>query len=381
MMTKKTLTTNGMTLPNALYTLLNLVGVGITLYLTKHYFDLHFPTNAFNSPSAICDISSFFNCDAATFSPIAAILGVPLSIMGLLLHLLFLGSNLFPTENTERLNKTLSLINVIGCVVLFIYSLVVLKSLCPLCSVYYLISLFIFLLLLKKSELPFSVPPKTAGVYLVIAVATFGLTRFQTVQRVKTQEKLADQIIKQFNDLPDLGKPSYLSPLLMTKGQSIETAPIWIVEFSDFQCPFCGRIAEQMAKIKKKYQGKVAIYYYPYPLDNDCNPKIERSFHPYACKAARLASCDIEKFPTIHDQIFKDQASINDDLLAKIEANNGLALCEKNEAGKEIIAKSMEVAESYKIKSTPTLIINGKKIEGSLPTIQYFKLFDSILNK
>lgn len=381
MANKKTLTTNGLTLPNAFFILLNLVGLGVTLYLTKQYFNAHFPSNAFAADSSMCDISSFFNCDSATFSSISSIAGIPLSIMGLLIHLLFLGSNFFPTENTERLNKTIAYINIIACLALFIYSLVVLKSLCPFCTFYYIISFFIFLLFFTKSSLSPTIPPKTSLIYFLIATLVFGLTRFQTQQKLNTQEKLAGQIIEQFKNLPDLGKPSFISPLSMTKGQTIENSPIWIVEFSDFQCPFCQKISKQLEKIKKRYEGKIAVLYYPYPLDNDCNPKIERSFHPHACKAARLASCSPEKFPQIHDDIFDNQASINKDFLNELEKKSGLAFCDKNQEAVEIVKKSMEVAENYKIKSTPTLIINGKKIEGSIPTIQYFKLLDSLLQK
>lgn len=379
---KKTLTTKGITIPHALFLLLNFVGIGVTIYLTKHYFDVHFPANAGIMANSACDISSFFNCDAATFSPIAAIAGVPLGIFGLLISLIFIGGSLFPSEKMESTNKFLALLNALGCLLLLAYSLIVLKSLCPFCSAYYITSFIIFYLFWKKSSLPYSPSLKVLTGYLVFAAIVVVISNNIVSARVEKQEALSAQIIKQFEELPDLGKPEFVSPFAMNKPhKNIDEAPIWIVEFSDFQCPFCGRVAAQMEKIKRRYKESVNIYYYPYPLDNACNPEIKRAFHSHACRAARLAMCSTDHFNAIHDKIFENQASIGDELLSDIAKKYSLSNCDQNEIANNTLEKSFEMAKKYKVKSTPTMIINGKKIEGGLPTIQFYRLFDHILRK
>lgn len=86
-----------------------------------------------------------------------------------------------------------------------------------------------------------------------------------------------------------------------------DQAPVTIIEFSDYQCPFCGRFAQQtLPQIKKEYvsTGKVKWYFRDFPLS---------SIHPNAQKAAEAARCanDQKAFWKYHDQIYSNQNSLN----------------------------------------------------------------------
>ena len=85
-------------------------------------------------------------------------------------------------------------------------------------------------------------------------------------------------------------------------------APVEIIEFSDFQCPFCGRVAPTLKQIVAEYGDDVSIVYRDFPLD---------SIHPFATPAAIAAECvreqgDDEAFFEYHDKIFEGQAQLSD---------------------------------------------------------------------
>src|SRR5690606_33581738 len=102
---------------------------------------------------------------------------------------------------------------------------------------------------------------------------------------------------QQFETLKDMGTPSYESPYKIHMAtENFADAPVRISVFSDFQCPFCKLVSEQIPDLARGYEDKVNIQYLFYPLDNACNPELKREMHRFACKAAYLAACDKEKF-------------------------------------------------------------------------------------
>jgi len=98
----------------------------------RHFFLANYPKTIF--AGSFCDISAFLNCDSSAFSPISQIAGVPLGYFGLILGAIFALGALFPSERFERTNKSLSLLNFLGVIALLSYSILILKSLCLLCS-------------------------------------------------------------------------------------------------------------------------------------------------------------------------------------------------------------------------------------------------------
>lgn len=377
---KKSLTLNGMTGLNFLFIMNAAAMIGVSLYLTTHYYDTLFPTQL-GAAGSICNLSNFFNCDAATYSKLSNIAGVPIAFFGMIIGLLFIFSALMPSEAMEKTANAFSKYNFIGCIALFIFSLVALGSLCPFCTVYYVLSGIAFFLL-RKGGLNTWIPDfKVTGVWGGIALVGAFLMFQHTSGKEDLRSKLNTSIVKQFNNMSSVGDPVPESPYkIHMSTATFAEAPIRITVFSDFECPFCKVVAEQMPALIRRYPGKINIQYLFFPLDAKCNSNVKGRFHEYACDAAYLAACNEKKFAEVHDDIFANQDKLKSGALVDLAKKHGGENCIADEANKNKVIAAINGATQFNIKSTPTIILNGKKIEGTIPNGQFFAIFDDILS-
>lgn len=368
------------TLVHALVVTLGIAIIATTVYLTNHYFAVKFPEGLTGS-ATLCDISSFFNCDAATHSPISNIAGVPISIFGTLIGILLLLGYLFNSPSYESTMNFILSVNLIGCVVLFIYSLVALGTLCPMCTLYYLLSFGAFFVFNRNAHSirPTVIPLVSIGV--VFAAVSVG-TYFYVDGKNQKSNALASSLIQQFDSLADLGVPEKGSEYHLAKAtDDFKAAPIYITKFSDFQCPACKAMSEQLHKAMRQYQGQINIQYIFYPLDPACNPSMERPLHPMACKAAYLSACLPEKFAEVEAAIFANQDGLSDSWLEDYAKRENVLDCYKSEDTKAKVTEYISRAAPFNIRSTPTVILNGVKIEGVLPYNQLKILMDELVSR
>lgn len=157
-----------------------------------------------------------------------------------------------------------------------------------------------------------------------------------------------------------------------------EKAPVTVVEFSDFQCPFCARAAETVSELKKKYGDKVRIAFRHFPLP----------MHKDARGAAEASLCVNDqgggKFWKYHDILFKNQDKLDAANLAKFAKEAGADEKKFKECvdGKKFAAavqKDMEYGEKVGVKSTPTFFINGQLLSGALPIESFSETVDEEL--
>ncbi|MFH0874846.1 MAG: DsbA family protein [archaeon] len=160
-----------------------------------------------------------------------------------------------------------------------------------------------------------------------------------------------------------------------------KNAPVTIVEWSDFECPYCARFYQQtFGQIEKEYieTGKVKFIYRDFPL----------GFHVNAQKAAEAAECAGEqgKFWEMHDKLFEQGVSGGIDSFKQFAKDIGLDASKFNEcidSGKMAseIAKDTQDGQAAGITGTPGFVINGKLVVGAQPFENFKQIIDEGLAK
>ena len=154
-------------------------------------------------------------------------------------------------------------------------------------------------------------------------------------------------------------------------------APITIVEFSDFQCPFCSKVTGTLKQVEDKYGDKLRVVFRDFPLS---------SIHKDAAKAAEAAQCANEqgKFWEMHDKMFANQSKLAVDSLKQNATELGLNADSFNQcldSGKFAAAVQKDVDEgmSYGVNSTPAFFINGRMLTGAQPLESFTNVIDEEL--
>ncbi len=157
-------------------------------------------------------------------------------------------------------------------------------------------------------------------------------------------------------------------------------APVTLIEYSDFQCPFCSRIFPTLQQVVKEYGNKVRFVYRHFPLT---------SIHPYAQKAAEASECAAEqgKFWQFHDLVFSNQEQLNLEQLKTWGKQLGLNTSKYNDcidSGKyaKRVQTDMQEGEQKGVSGTPATFINGQLVSGALPFESFKQIIDqAIANK
>lgn len=229
-----------------------------------------------------------------------------------------------------------------------------------------------------KQSPSFTPAPGVLVVFAVIFLAVGFLAKMNVTKKTENMVAVSNDLIKQYYGLPNLGAPSVVSEF---KIATASDAPIKMQIFSDFECPACRALSEMMPQILLRYGGKIDIQYFFYPLDSACNPSMERGMHQSACKAAYYSVCKpVADFGIVHDEIFHNQNRIADFLSEKIKADK-LEACVADPKTKEKVQSIIAAATPFNIRSTPSFLLNGVKIEGVLPADQLFAIMDEILKR
>jgi protein-disulfide isomerase len=161
--------------------------------------------------------------------------------------------------------------------------------------------------------------------------------------------------------------------------QGPKDAPVTIIEFSDFQCPFCGRVVATLKEVVRLYPQQVRLAFRDFPIV---------SLHPKASKAAEAARCAGEKgkFWEYHDLLFEAQAQATTADFKrfaeqlKLDANS-FATC--LDSGRYAAAVASDVQEGTRlgITGTPTFFINGRLVVGALPLETFQGLIERELRR
>jgi protein-disulfide isomerase len=158
------------------------------------------------------------------------------------------------------------------------------------------------------------------------------------------------------------------------KGGSAETAKVHIIEFSDFQCPFCGRVNPTLAQIKDTYGDAVRVTFLhnPLPFHKDAQP----------AAVAATAAGKQGKFYEMHDKLFENQRALKPEDLEKYATEIGLNMEQfKKDMADPEIAKFVEnnrlISNAVGATGTPAFFINGVSLKGAQPFEKFKEVIDA----
>jgi protein-disulfide isomerase len=154
-------------------------------------------------------------------------------------------------------------------------------------------------------------------------------------------------------------------------------APVTIVEFSDFECPFCKQTRPTLKQLLERYPGKVRLAYRDFPLD---------SIHPQARRAAEAARCahDQGKFWEYHDVLFTQSPQLALEDLRRYAGQVGLDVtkfdgCLAAGVHKAAVQRDLDEGNRLGVTGTPAFFINGRTLTGAQPLEAFARLIDQEL--
>lgn len=217
-------------------------------------------------------------------------------------------------------------------------------------------------------------------IFVFSAIAgTFGLLVYKNIQAIRSGNlDISGELTKN----PDAQAAAVnFANVVTTDDPSLGTdnAKVTIVEFSDFQCPFCQEAFPIVREIMNKYEGSVKFIYRDFPVS---------SLHADAELAAEAGGCvaeqNLAKFWGFHDQLFINQADLSQAALTRYASNVGVDT-DKFTACLNEHRYADEVASDYKdgvaagVTGTPTFFINGRRVPGVIPLDIFKSVIDRLL--
>jgi protein-disulfide isomerase len=154
-------------------------------------------------------------------------------------------------------------------------------------------------------------------------------------------------------------------------------APVTVVEFSDFECPFCKQTQPTLKQLFERYPGKVRLAYRDFPLD---------SIHPQARRAAEAARCahDQGKFWEYHDVLFTESPRLALEDLRRYAGQAGVDVtkfdsCLAAGTHKAAVQRDLDEGNRLGVTGTPAFFINGRALTGAQPLEAFARLIEQEL--
>jgi protein-disulfide isomerase/uncharacterized membrane protein len=312
--------------------------------------------------ASFCTLNSYWNCDRASMSALGSIGTFPVGLFGAA-WFWTIGILAFGATRLKKFYKPLLVSGLMVAASLGIYLFWFLKTGCLVCY-------FTYFCILMASFFGWRNPRDWMTEKLTLslifggiaALMIFGLSNSYRMEKIVSEEEFQ----KWFQSMIPQPVPE-VSPL--SKGNP--KAKIMIAEFSDFGCPFCEKAASILTPFFAT-QEDVRILFFPFPLDSECNPKVQRVVHAHSCDWARAAICagKQNQFWPFHDRIFKlasERGNLPsvDSVIGEFSVDaNALKECMATPETASTLKQMVDVANSLEVQSTPTLFIAGRKIEG-----------------
>jgi protein-disulfide isomerase len=176
--------------------------------------------------------------------------------------------------------------------------------------------------------------------------------------------------------------PPFLPPKVELKAEGPSrgdaAAPVTIVEFSDYECTFCGGVEPTVKRVLDQYPGKVRLVFQSFPL----------SIHVHAQKSSEAALCAGEqgRYWEMHEKLFANQQALGTENLkahAKALGLDPLVFDRCLDSGRmaPVVEQNRKLGESVGVNSTPSLFINGRLLSGVQPFERFREIVDYELSE
>ena len=151
------------------------------------------------------------------------------------------------------------------------------------------------------------------------------------------------------------------------------SAPVTIVEFSDFECGHCANFHRSVDDVLHRYGQSVRVVFHHFPLDSECNPSLTVQLHREACLAAVASECAAEQgqFWQYQNVLFNNQKQLGRQSLIEYATRLGLdttrfATCLDSPEPRARVQNDVTEGAALGVDSTPTVFINGRLVKGAL---------------
>lgn len=374
-----------------------LIGLGVSAAAAYVHYRLVFdPTY-----QSFCDVNSTISCTQVYLSRFSTFRGVPVAIFGALwfaaVTLLSIAGLTARPSVRESVPGYLFVLSTLAlAVVLYLgyASIVVLKTYCILCFVTYAAVIGLFVVSGAATSFPMTTLPRrathdlrvfvTSPLAILIAVLFFAGAA-STLAFFPREGSGGPGGAAASAPAPSPEQTSEFERVMATAPRVAMAIPndgakVLIVDFSDFQCPYCKQAFYAYKPILQKYQaqepGSVKFVLKDYPLDSECNVNVTGGGpHPSACEAAvavRLAQRS-NKVEAMEEWLFANQPTLTPPVVRQAARDVGLItdFDAKYAFTLELVKGDIALGHQLGVRSTPTLFINGVKFEGVLAP-QYF---------
>jgi uncharacterized membrane protein/predicted DsbA family dithiol-disulfide isomerase len=372
-----------------------IVGLGASIAAAYVHYRLLFDP----SYQSFCDVNTTISCTQVYLSRYSTYLGVPVAVFG---GLWFAAAGLLSvTGMTARQTVRESIpgyLFVLSTVALAIIlylayaSFFILKAYCLLCLITYAAVIGLFVVSGAATSFPMTTLPRRAardlrvfvGSPLAVTIAVLFCAGAATTLAFFPREGAAaspaapatQPTASQSTEFERVMATSPRVPIVIPN----DGAKVLVVDFSDFQCPFCKQAFYAYKPIIQKYDaqqpGSVKFVLKDYPLDSECNVNVTGGGpHPSACEAAvavRLAQAR-NRMDAMEEWLFNNQPSLTPPVVRQAAHDVGQVndFEAKYAFTLELVKGDIALGHQLGVKSTPTLFINGVKFEGVLAP-QYF---------
>jgi uncharacterized membrane protein/predicted DsbA family dithiol-disulfide isomerase len=356
----------------------------IAVCLSADLLRLHINVHTDPHYQSYCAMSERVNCETVALSDYAVLLGMPLAVWGLFVYMAMAALAIWGLRSRLRtpswpfgaLFWSSAFASVVG-VALYAISHFLIESVCLVCAGTYATNLLLlgtaWMALRRCNTSPAAALAEDARAAAASPRAVLLLAGSATALLVATW----------------VGMPRYWrvqvaprQPAGLATGATQEGHPwigaarpvLQIVEFSDYQCPYCQRGHDEIRKLIAEEPGRVRLVHRNYPLDHRCNAALRRPFHSEACRYALLAHCAQRQdgFWAANDYLFthgrRREPVTVEELAAAVQISaSALSECVDSEAAAGAIQADLAAGRALKIRGTPTFVVGEQTYPGRIP--------------